>query len=175
MPSHISRLLPRVYFNLMLAFFSLVLALLNNAADASIQPVKWKLIGGEGVRRVAAGKIVALQLQGEIAPGWHIYSLTQKPGGPIPLRISLSNAADVSIRGTITAPKPVRTFDKNFGLTTELYSGRALFSVPVGVPTGSRLGTRRISLDSRYQVCSDKLCLPARTQKFDVTLQVTRR
>jgi DsbC/DsbD-like thiol-disulfide interchange protein len=159
----------------MLAFFTLLLALLNNAASASIQPVKWKLIGGEGARRVVAGKTVALQLQADIAQGWHIYSLTQRPGGPIPLRISLSNAADVSIRGTIAAPKPVRTFDKNFGLATELYSGRALFSVPVGVPTGSRAGTRKVSLDSRYQVCSDKLCLPARTQKFDVTLQITRR
>jgi DsbC/DsbD-like thiol-disulfide interchange protein len=159
----------------MLAFFTLIFALVTSPTNVSIQPVKWKLIGGESARRVVAGKTLALQLQADIAPGWHIYSLTQKPGGPIPLRISLSNAADVSIRGTITAPKPVRTFDKNFGLTTELYSGRALFSVPVGAPAGSLAGTRKISLDSRYQVCSDKLCLPARTQKFDVTLQITRR
>jgi DsbC/DsbD-like thiol-disulfide interchange protein len=159
----------------MLVFFTLLLALLNNGAGASIEPVKWKLAGGEGARRVAAGKIIALQLQADIAAGWHIYSLTQKPGGPIPLRISLSNAGDVSIRGRISAPKPVRTFDKNFSLDTELYSGHPLFSVPVGVPAGSFTGTRKISLDSRYQVCSDKLCLPARTQKFDVTLQITRR
>lgn len=155
-------------------FFALILALLSTAADVSIQPVKWKLIGGEGARSVVAGKTVALDLQADIAPGWHIYSLTQKTGGPIPLRISLSGAADVSIRARISAPKPVRTFDKNFGLETELYSGRSHFSIPVGVPPGSPRGTRNFLVEARYQACSDKLCLPARTEKFDVTLQVRR-
>jgi DsbC/DsbD-like thiol-disulfide interchange protein len=156
-------------------FLALVLALLNAGFAASILPVKWKLIGPDAARRVVVGKTVALELEANIAQGWHIYSLTQKPGGPIPLRISVSGAPDVSIRARIAAPKPVWTYDKNFGLETELYSGRSRFSVPVGVPAESRSGTRRIRVEARYQACSDKLCLPARTEKFDVTLQVTRR
>jgi thiol:disulfide interchange protein DsbD len=159
----------------MLALLALVVSLLNSDVSASIQPVKWKLIGGDGARRVAAGKVVALDLEADIARGWHIYSLTQKSGGPIPLRISLSGAGDVSIRSRIAAPKPVRTFDRNFALETELYSGRARFTIPVGVPAGSLTGTRKFRVEARYQTCSDKLCLPARTEKFDVTLQISRR
>jgi DsbC/DsbD-like thiol-disulfide interchange protein len=159
----------------MAGFLALILALLDAGSAASIQPVTWKLIGGESSRRVVVGRTIPLELEANIAQGWHIYSLTQKSGGPIPLRISVTGAPDVSIRARIAAPKPVRTFDKNFGLETELYSGRSRFSVPVGVPPGSRSGTRKFRVEARYQACSDKLCLPARTEKFDVTLQVTRR
>ena len=158
----------------MISLCALIVTLLQPFTSASIQPVKWKLIGGDATRRVVAGRTVALELQADIASGWHIYSLTQKTGGPIPLRINLSNSADVAIRGRVSAPKPVRTFDKNFGLETELYSGRARFAVPVGVPVSSASGVRSFQLEARYQACSDKLCLPARTEKFTVNLQIAR-
>jgi len=114
-------------------------------------------------------------VQAEIAKGWHIYSMTQKPGGPIPLRLELIGAADVLVRGVIDAPKPERTFDKNFGIETELYSGSARFTIPVGVPGHSLTGIRRFQIGARYQVCSDKVCLPTRTDKLDVAIRVAGR
>jgi thiol:disulfide interchange protein DsbD len=116
-----------------------------------------------------------LTLQAEIAKGWHIYSLTQKPGGPIPLRIELAGAADVVVRGIIKAPQPERAFDKNFGMETELYSGSPRFTIPVGVPGRSLTGMRKFQVAARYQVCSETLCLPARTDKVDVSLRITGR
>ena len=114
-------------------------------------------------------------MQAEIAKGWHIYSLTQKSGGPIPLRLELVGPADVLMRGVIDAPKPDRTFDKNFGIETELYSGSPRFTIPVGVPGHSLTGIRRFQIGARYQVCSDKVCLPPRTDKLDVALRITGR
>jgi DsbC/DsbD-like thiol-disulfide interchange protein len=117
---------------------------------------------------------VPITVQAEIAKGWHIYSLTQKPGGPIPLRLELVGDS-MFVRGIVKAPKPDRTFDKNFGIETELYSGNPKFTIPVAVPGHSPTGIRRFQIAARYQVCSDKLCLPPRTDKLDVTVRVAGR
>jgi DsbC/DsbD-like thiol-disulfide interchange protein len=141
---------------------------------ADLRPVKWTLIGNK-TREVVAGRTTPITVQAEIAKGWHIYSLTQKAGGPIPLRIELVGAPDLVVRGVINAPKPERKFDKNFGLETELYSGKPRFAIPVGVSGRGVSGTRNFQIGARYQVCSDKLCLPARTDKLDVALRIVSR
>jgi len=141
----------------------------------SLRPVKWSVVGGSAPLRIVSGRTVPLTLQADIAKGWHIYSLSQKPGGPIPLRIELLGAADVVVRGIIKAPQPDRAFDKNFGIETEVYSGSPQFIVPVGVPGRSLTGNRRFQVAARYQVCSETLCLPPRTDKVDVSLRIVGR
>jgi hypothetical protein len=141
----------------------------------SIRPVRWSIVGGPSPLEVTAGRTVPITIQADIAKGWHIYSLTQKTGGPIPLSIQLIDPGDVVVRGVIKAPKPERAFDKNFGIETELYSGSPRFTIPVGVPGRSLTGTRKIQVGARYQVCSATLCLPPRTDKLGVTLHVTAR
>ena len=144
-------------------------------ATVSLRPVKWRVIGGSAPREIVSGRTVPLTLQADIAKGWHIYSLTQKPGGPIPLRLELLGAADVIVRGVIRAPQPERVFDKNFGIETELYSGNPRFTIPVGVPGRSLTGVRKFQVSARYQVCSETLCLPPRTDKLDAALRIAGR
>ena len=141
----------------------------------SIRPVRWTVVGGNSPREVVSGRTVGVTVQADIAKGWHIYSLTQKPGGPIPLTIHLVNPADVLIRGIIKAPTPERIFDKNFGMETELYSGSPRFTIPIGVPGRTLTGTRKLQIAARYQVCSATLCLPARTDRLDLTLRIKGR
>ena len=148
---------------------------LEGGRRLSIRTVRWSVVGGSSPLEVISGRTVPITLQADIAKGWHIYSLTQKPGGPIPLSIQLINPGDVVVRGVIEAPKPERHFDKNFGIETEVYSGSPRFVIPVGVPGHSLTGTRKIQVGARYQVCSATLCLPARTDKLGVTLLITGR
>jgi DsbC/DsbD-like thiol-disulfide interchange protein len=145
------------------------------AETLSLRPVRWSVVGGSAPHDVVSGRTVSITLQAVIAKGWHIYSLTQKPGGPIPLRLELVGGADVVMRGVVDAPKPERTFDKNFGIETELYSGTPRFTVPVGVPGKSPAGIRKFQIGARYQVCSDKVCLPPRTDKMDVAIRIAGR
>ena len=146
------------------------------AADrVSLRPVRWSVVGGSQPRQASSGRTTRITIQADIARGWHIYSLTQKSGGPIPLRLELVAAADVVVRGLIDAPKPDRTFDKNFGIETELYSGSPRFTIPVGVAARSLGGVKKVQIAARYQVCSDKLCLPPRTDKLDVALRIASR
>jgi hypothetical protein len=152
----------------------LLLFFLGAAAPSSIRPVKWTVVGGDTARHVTAGRTARVTIQADIAKGWHIYSISQKPGGPIPLRIRLAGAADVLVRGAIEAPKPQRLFDKNFGIETELYSGNPKFTLSVGVPGNSLTGIRKFKVEARYQACSETLCLPPKTERLDATLQIAR-
>ncbi len=142
---------------------------------ASLRPVHWTVVGGSAARDVVSGRTVPITVQADIAKGWHIYSLTQRAGGPIPLRIELVGATDVIVRGVIKAPKPERQFDQNFGIETELYSGSPRFTIPVGVPGRAGSGIRKFQISARYQVCSDKLCLPPRTDRLDAALRIAGR
>src|SRR6476620_814455 len=145
------------------------------ASAVSLKPVKWSLVGGSAPRSVVAGRTIPVVVQADIATGWHIYSLTQRAGVPIPLSIAVEGARDVSMRGVIRAPKPEKFFDKNCGVTTELYSGSPRFTIPLAVPGRTGRGPRPVQVTARYQVCSDKLCLPPRTDTVRVTLQVSVR
>jgi hypothetical protein len=145
------------------------------ASTLSLRPVKWTVVGGSSPREIVSGITVPITLQADIAKGWHIYSINQKAGGPIPLRLQLLGAADVVVRGVIVAPKPERVFDKNFGIETELYSGTPRFTIPIGVPGRSLTGLRRFQVAARYQVCSATLCLPPRTDKLNVAVNITNR
>jgi len=147
----------------------------NNADGFSLKPVRWTVVGGSSPRDIVSGRTVPITVQAEIAKGWHIYSLTQKPGGPIPLRLQLIGAPDVVVRGVIKAPKPERTFDKNFGIETELYSGSPRFTIPVGVSGRSGSGVRKFQVAARYQVCSDKLCLPPRVDSVGAAVRIAGR
>jgi Disulphide bond corrector protein DsbC len=140
----------------------------------SLKPVRWTVVGGSSPRDIVSGRTVPITVQAEIAKGWHIYSLTQKPGGPIPLRLELVGGRDVIVRGVIKAPKPDRTFDKNFGIETELYSGSPRFTIPVGV-SGRSSGVRKFQVAARYQVCSDKLCLPPRVDSVGAAVRIAGR
>lgn len=144
-------------------------------AAVSLRPVKWRVIGGSAPREIVSGRTVPLTLQADIAKGWYIYSLTQKPGGPFPLRLELLGAADVIVRGVIRAPQPERIFDKNFGIETEHYSGNPRFTIPVGVSGRAITGVRKFQVSARYQVCSETLCLPPRTDKLDAALRIAGR
>ena len=144
-------------------------------SSLSLKPVKWSLVGGNAPRAVTAGRAISVTVQAEIARGWHIYSLTQQSGGPIPLRIAVQGGRDVAVRGVIKAPKPEKYFDKNFGMTTELYSGTPRFTIPLAVPGRTTHGVRQVQVTARYQVCSDKLCLPPRTDTVGVSLRIAGR
>jgi DsbC/DsbD-like thiol-disulfide interchange protein len=139
---------------------------------AAKNPVRWTIVGGNAARSVATGQTIQVVLEADIARGWHIYSLTQKPGGPVPLRIQLIGAADLAVRGGIQGPRPETKFDQNFGIETELYRGKPRFTIPLVVPSASRKGKRELQVAARYQACSDNLCLPARTEKLALTLRI---
>src|SRR5438094_5505182 len=62
-----------------------------------------------------------IHVRGDIVNRWHIYSISQKPGGPKPLTFELEAANGFAL-GAVKAPKPQIAFDAEFKMPTETYS-----------------------------------------------------
>ncbi len=121
---------------------------------------------------VEQGAEVAAHLSATIDPGWHVYSLTQGPGGPIALRITVAPGQPFTLQSVPTGPAPRTEFDPNFGITAEEYEEHAAFTVPVAVGGAAPVGRDSIVVRARYQACNASLCLPPRTENLAVPVTV---
>jgi hypothetical protein len=120
---------------------------------------------------VAPGQ-ATIRVRGEIVNRWHVYSLSQKPGGPKPLVFELEggNGNRFSI-GAVKGPVPQKAYDAEFKMATETYSGAPEFLIPVRWASALPGGTMELRLIIRYMACSDKLCLPPRKEALAIQIK----
>jgi thiol:disulfide interchange protein len=130
-------------------------------------PVTWSLKANAPVSLKPGGKFSA-QVTAQIQDGWHLYSLTQGAGGPIPTRITVPDGQPFKLAGNVRGPRPHVAMDPNFEIDTETHEGSATFNVPVVVAADVPAGVQALNVNVRYQACNDKLCLPPRTVKLSV-------
>ena len=100
-------------------------------------------------------------LSANIAPGWHVYSITQPPGGPNAAAVTVPAGQAFQQKGSITGTQPQSAFDPNFQMKTEFYEHTVTLKVPLQSATAS--GTQAVRVDIRFQTCNDRLCLPPKT------------
>lgn len=144
-------------------------------ALSRVQPaerVRW-VVGK--VTQTARGDTQFVQLAAQIEPGWHVYSLTQQPDGPFPLRVSDGKPSTGSqgwaVAAAVKGPVPERQPTSAFGIPVEWYSGSPQFSVPLVRQGVSAHGVSTSAvLRVRYQACSDTLCLPPKTVELSTRL-----
>ena len=121
-------------------------------------PVQWTLQPVKGFERVKPGAAAWLELTATIQPGWHLYSPTTPPGGPIPTKIEelTPNAAVTGAK--VWRQQPVRRLDPNFNIDTETYADSAIFYIQADTKPGSS-GPITFEASAYYQACSDVKCL----------------
>lgn len=117
-----------------------------------------------------AQRQATIHVRGDIVNRWHIYSVSQKPGGPKPLSFELEPSKIFSL-GAVAAPKPQVAYDAEFKMKTETYSGASDFTIPIRWTRPLPAGTSELRLIIRYQACSDKQCLPPRKEVLAVQLK----
>jgi thiol:disulfide interchange protein len=147
-----------------------LLLLLGSFAFAQkLDPVQWTLSSDQ--LKAAPGQQVVLKLTAKLEPGWHLYSLTTPPGGPIPTTMSI--AANPAIaKSQIYQPKPDRKFDPNFNLDVEWFEGEAAFLIPVELSKDAPAGPLETMAQVRYQACDARQCLPPRRKTAAANLTV---
>jgi thiol:disulfide interchange protein DsbD len=125
---------------------------------AKEDPVRWTLAPAGGKSVVAPGGTAYFELKATVDSGWHLYSPTTPPGGPIITKIQVSaNPLFKDVR--IYRPQPVRKLDPNFQIDTETYTGNPVFIAAV-TAADNAAGQTNVETAVRYQVCSDVSCLP---------------
>ncbi|MCE9629655.1 MAG: thioredoxin family protein [Planctomycetia bacterium] len=112
-----------------------------------------------------AGKPDALAVTALLEDGWHLYAISQKPGGPIATKIKLAADSPRQASGEFTpdtAPHK-RTVDDVpawKGLVIEEHSGKVTWRAALVPGTGEVRGA--VSL----QLCQDTTCLPPQSIAF---------
>ncbi len=131
---------------------------LTSLLAAKEDPVQWVLTPINGAVQIAPGNKAFFELKATIQSGWHLYSPTTPPGGPIPTKIRLNDNPAIA-KYDIYRPQPVRKLDPNFQIDTETYTGAATFLIQASTAK-SATGKSTVEALTRYQVCSDVRCLP---------------
>jgi thiol:disulfide interchange protein DsbD len=141
--------------------------------QAKDDPVQWRLSAVKGSERVQPGGALWLEFTATIEPGWHLYSPTTPPGGPIVTKIQIVQNPGIS-GVKVYRPQPVRKIDPNFGIDTETYSDKAVFLLEAQT-AGSKAGPLTVEATAYYQACNDVKCLRAvrKTASAAVTLEAT--
>lgn len=131
---------------------------------ATETPVHWSIVS---VDRAPSDSTVAhIKIDGTIQTGWHIYSITQPPGGPYATRISVPAGQSFIADGDPTAILPPHVgYDSAFKMNVQLHENEASFDVPVR-STGAIAAGDSVHVNVRYQVCNASLCLPPQTAKL---------
>jgi thiol:disulfide interchange protein len=108
-----------------------------------------------------------------IKPGWHIYSITQPPGGPIPTEIKLSPSKQFKKLGDFTAyPKPkVEQEPVAFpGVDVESHEGKVTWHAPIELAPGVDPAGIKIEGGVTFQACQADSCVPPETIPFTAVL-----
>jgi len=150
--------------------FAIVLAsLLASAYGQKLDPVQWTL--SSDAAKAPPGSSVALKLTAQLNEGWHLYSPTTPPGGPIPTTLGLAD--NPAIAGfKLYEPKPERKFDPNFNLDTETFEKEAVFWIVADLKKDANPGPLELTAQVRYQACDDRQCLPPKKKTASFSLTV---
>jgi len=133
-------------------------------------PANWSVSSVSGL--LQPGSIDTVRFAAVLDSGWYIYSLTQKPGGPTPMSVSIAPSPPFTLVGNVAGPRPVIVFDKEFNIDTERYVGSPAFSAIVGVAPGAAGRPPSLDVKVRYQACNATLCLPARTATLTTPVRI---
>jgi thiol:disulfide interchange protein len=117
----------------------------------------------------AADRPAALAIAAEIAPGKHVYSLTQPKGGPLPTRIELSPSGHHRLLGPFRADPPPNTRVEQgpvwTGLEIQEHEGQVAWYAPLELAAGADPATLQIEGTLHAEVCeTGGTCEPVEKQ-----------
>ncbi len=110
----------------------------------------------------SAGQPGRLLVTAKIKSGWHIYSITQPPGGPIATKIAVSPPPGVRVTGPFQAqPAPDKKQEPAFdNLTVETHHDTVTWSAPIELAAGVDPAKLKIEGTATVQACDANSCLP---------------
>ncbi len=101
-------------------------------------------------------------------PTWHVYSITQPPGGPVATKITLAESAQYRLTGDFEAsPPPKKKKEEAFGgLMVESHYDRVVWYAPIEFAAGIDPANVKIEGTVRLQPCDPNSCLPPERLPF---------
>jgi thiol:disulfide interchange protein len=119
-----------------------------------------------------AGQPGRLFVTAQIKPNWHIYSITQPPGGPVATTIRLGPSQQYRVIGDFqTSPPPERKQEPVFdNLVVESHENSVTWHAPLEFAPGVDPATVRIEGNVTAQPCDANSCRPPERFPFTAVL-----
>ena len=137
--------------------------MLTLGAFAQIEaPVKWAY----AAKRTSATEAVVF-LKATIQPGWHIYSLNVKEGGPIKTSFTFAPSKDYALAGKVVEPKPATKFENAFKMNVSYFEKEVVFQQKIKLKSAN---TITVKGRLEYMVCNNQKCLPPEEVNFSIPL-----
>jgi len=157
----------KFYMKGVLGYLSLLMLIFLSTGSVDAQsPAKWSLKVEGDKSTFASGDATRVTLRADLEEGWHLYAMEQPPGGPIATTIKTPKDSAYAIAGPISSGDPISQFDSNFNIDTKFFKTNAEFDIPLEFSTS--IDADKIELDVRFQLCTDKLCLPPQTVRVSM-------
>lgn len=151
---------------------------------STLLPLLWLVVGGNSLAQAPPngtvqwtatlgatnGSEATLQVSGAIEDGWHVYALTQPPGGPTALRVTVDDNELAQAAGTPSGTSSQKRRDPSFGLETRFYTHSFTIRLPLQLKQPAATGKQLIPVSVRFQTCSDRECQPPTTVHLSVPL-----
>ncbi|MBN2578046.1 MAG: thioredoxin family protein [Pirellulales bacterium] len=114
-----------------------------------------------------------LSITARIKSPWHIYSITQPPGGPLPTEIKLPSSGGFHIlEDFIASPPPEKKSEPAFdGLVIETHHDQVVWRAPIEIDSHIDPKTLKIEGTVRIQPCNPNQCLPPREVPFTAVFE----
>ncbi|MBF0288796.1 MAG: thioredoxin family protein [SAR324 cluster bacterium] len=113
------------------------------------------------------GEHIRAIVKGELEPGWHIYSLVPAKDefAPPPTKLTFKEAKNLEALGPFYETNPITANDPVIGMELNYHNNLVYFyqnlklvdTAPIDQPVA-------IQVSIKYQTCSDKICLPPKTE-----------
>lgn len=139
-------------------------------------PIHWTAALPSTSHALQPGQRVTVALSGDIDAGWHVYAFPQPPDSPIiATQVTVPDGQPLALSSEIPPPKAESLMDPTTGKPTAVYTNSVTFDLPLRVARKAHSGKQALEMDVRYQACNSRLCLPPRTDKVTLPLQISSR
>lgn len=115
-------------------------------------------------------------VKAEISSGWHIYSLTQPPGGGQPSKLAVGKSKEFTVGIFSPDVQPAAHYSQDFQANVEEHTGTVIWTAPLELAANVKAEDLAIGIHYTGQVCDDVAgrCVPLDyrlTAKFDGYLE----
>ncbi|MFI5163253.1 MAG: protein-disulfide reductase DsbD domain-containing protein [Sphingobacteriales bacterium] len=140
----------------------LILACSQVGRAQILHPVRWSY----GSKKTGQHEVVVF-IKATIGDGWHIYSTTQKDGGPVKTSFAFNTSKDYYLDGSISEPAPVTHYEKSFEMDVLYFENSVIFRQTVKLDKDKTI----IKGTLRFMVCNNKQCLPPENVIFSIPVK----
>lgn len=134
--------------------------------------VKWSY----AAKKTSATEAV-LYLKATVQPGWHVFSVNQKPSGPLKTTFTFSKSAEYALIGKVIEPAPITKFDQTFGIEVMYFENEVVFQQKIKIlrkaldDKGGKNDGLIVKSKVAFMACNESQCLPPDQIEFSLTIK----